>query len=295
MAAKSQLTKLFVTILVLALIDASYGGGIAVYWGQGPEGTLNQTCATKLYKIVNIAFLNKFGKGQHASLNLAGHCSPSNGGCKIASSEIKYCQSIGIKVFLSIGGGGNTYSLDSVKDAKNTAAYLWNNFLGGKSASRPLGSAVLDGIDFDIELGSTKNYALLAQTLANYGKKSKRGILTAAPQCPFPDRHLGAALNTGLFDYIFVQFYNNPQCEYTVSPASFMTAWKKWTSLKVKKVYLGLPASRKAANNGYISPSLLKSKVLPKIKKSPKYGGVMLWSRYWDKVSGYSKAIKSSV
>lgn len=170
--------------------------------------------------------------------------------------------------------------------------------MGGKSSSRLLGLAVLDGVDFDIELRSTRYYDLLTWTMVGYGKKAgKKVYLSVAPQCPFPNRHLGVALNTGLFDYIWVQFYNNPQCEYTVSNANnFIKAWKKWTSLKVKKVFLGLPASPRAANNGYISPSVLKSKVLPKIKKSSKYGGVMLWSRYWDRLRGYSKAIiKTSV
>lgn len=46
-----------------------------------------------------------------------------------------------------------SYSLSSPDDATEVANYLWNNFLGGQSSNRPLGSAVLDGIDFDIESG----------------------------------------------------------------------------------------------------------------------------------------------
>jgi len=34
--------------------------------------------------------------------------------------------------------------------------YLWNNFLGGQSCSRPLGDAALDGIDFVIEGGKVQ-------------------------------------------------------------------------------------------------------------------------------------------
>nr|QCO76333.1 chitinase [Tamarix hispida] len=268
------------SILILAAFAATaQAGSIATYWGQATsEGTLNQTCRTRLYKYVNIAFLYKFGGGQKPELNLAGHCNPSVGTCKIVSSEVRYCQSLGIKVFLSIGGGTSTYRLNSKTEAKNTAAYLWNNFLGGRSSSRPLGSAVLDGIDFDIETGPTKYYADLARYLSQYSKRGKKVYLSAAPQCPYPDRHLGAALSTGLFDYVWVQFYNNPQCEYTSSPSNFRKAWTKWASIKAGKVFLGLPASRKAANNGYLTPATLKSKVLPIIKKSKKYGGVMLWS-----------------
>ncbi|XVF50923.1 hypothetical protein PTKIN_Ptkin04bG0142600 [Pterospermum kingtungense] len=56
---------------------------------------------------------------------------------------------------------------------QEVAAYLYNNFLGGTSPSRPLGSAVLEGIDFDIELGSTKYWANLARHLAAFSNKRK--------------------------------------------------------------------------------------------------------------------------
>ncbi|XVF50922.1 hypothetical protein PTKIN_Ptkin04bG0142500 [Pterospermum kingtungense] len=59
----------------------------------------------------------------------------------------------------------------------------------------------------------------------------------------------------------------------------------------VKKLFLGVPA----AGSGYIPPSVLTSKILPVIKKSRKYGGVMLWNGYYDKVHGYSAAIKRPV
>jgi chitinase len=58
--------------------------------------------------------------------------------------------------------------------------YLWNNYLGGTSSSRPLGDAVLDGIDFDIELGSAKFWNNLATDLKKLGKTV---LLSAAPQC----------------------------------------------------------------------------------------------------------------
>lgn len=67
------------------------------------------------------------------------------------------------KVMLSLGGSIGNYSIGSREDAKVVADYLWNNFLGGKSSSRPLGDAVLDGIDFNIELGSPQHYDDLAR------------------------------------------------------------------------------------------------------------------------------------
>ena len=94
-------------------------GMIIVYWGQnGNEGSLAQTCATGNYGIVNIAFLTTFGNGQTPLINLPGHCDPTTNGCTGLSSDIKACQSKGIKVMLSIGGGAGSYNLSSAKDAR---------------------------------------------------------------------------------------------------------------------------------------------------------------------------------
>jgi chitinase len=58
---------------------------------------------------------------------------------------------------------------------------------------------------------------------------------------------------------------------------------------------LGLPASPAAAGSGFIPVPDLTSNVLPSIKDSSKYGGVMLWSKYYDDQSGYSSSIKNDV
>ncbi|XP_030535574.1 hevamine-A-like [Rhodamnia argentea] len=294
-------TPYFSLLLLLfssSLIRASHGGGIAIYWGQnGNEGTLASTCATKRYAYVNLAFLYKFGSGQTPQINLAGHCDPTSGGCTSISNDIRSCQNQGIKVMLSLGGGAGSYSLASPADARNVADYLWNNFLGGTSSSRPLGDAVLDGIDFDIELGSTNYWDDLARYLSDYSNRGKKVYLTAAPQCPYPDSHLGTALKTGLFNYVWVQFYNNPPCQYSSGDISKITSsWSTWVaSINSEKMFLGLPASPAAAGSGYVPPDVLTSQILPVIKKSAKYGGVMLWSKYYDDQNGYSDSIKSSV
>ncbi|KAH0978842.1 hypothetical protein GBA52_006019 [Prunus armeniaca] len=281
MARNSQTPLLLLVLSAqLVLIRLCHASGVAVYWGQnGNEGTLAETCATGKYKYVNIAFLNKFGNGQTPEINLAGHCNPASNGCTIVSGGITSCQSQGVKVLLSIGGGIGNYSLASPADARAVADYLWHNFLGGKkSTSRPLGDAVLDGIDFDIELGSTQYWDVLARRLKAYSKPRRAVYLAGAPQCPFPDKFLGGALNTGLFDYVWVQFYNNPQCQYSSG-----------------LMFLGLPAAPEAAGSGFIPATVLNSEVLPVIKKSPKYGGVMLWSKFYDDQSGYSSSIIGNV
>ncbi|KAK8975951.1 hypothetical protein V6N11_025454 [Hibiscus sabdariffa] len=241
----------FFCSMILLLVVTVDAGGIAIYWGQnGNEGTLEETCATGNYDFVNIAFLPTFGNGQTPMINLAGHCNPYSNGCTGLSSDIKSCQAKGIKVMLSIGGGGGSYYLTSAEDARQVAIYLWNNFLGGTSSSRPLGDAVLDGIDFDIEGGTNQHWDDLAKYLSGYSNRGKKVYLTAAPQCPFPDAWVGGALKT---------------------------------------------AAPTAAGSGFIPVADLTSTVLPAIKGSAKYGGVMLWSKYYDDQTGYSSSIKSNV
>ncbi|KAE7999419.1 hypothetical protein FH972_003852 [Carpinus fangiana] len=254
-------------LLLVVLINGSQAGVITVYWGQnGNEGTLADACATGNYGIVNIAFLSTFGNGQTPLINLAGHCDPASNGCTGLSSDIKACQNQGIKVMLSIGGGAD---------------------------SRPLGDAVLDGIDFDIEGGTSQHWDELAKALSEFSQQ-KKVYLTAAPQCPFPDAWLGTALDTGLFDYVWIQFYNNAPCEYSGNADNLKSYWNnQWTTIQAGQIFLGLPAAPEAAGSGYIPSDVLNNDVLPSIKGSSKYGGVMLWSRSFD--NGYSSAIKSNV
>ncbi|XP_019190812.1 PREDICTED: acidic endochitinase-like [Ipomoea nil] len=284
------------SLLLLSLINISLGGEIAIYWGQdGGEGTLAETCATNNYNIVNIAFLT-FDSHRNPVLNLAGHCGPGSNPCTVLSDQIRACKSQGIKLMLSIGGAGvGNYSLSSPEDAKNVAQYLWDNYLGGQSPSRPLGDAVLDGIDFDIESGGGQFYDDLARALKAFGTNV---LLTAAPQCPFPDQNLQAAINTGLFDYVWVQFYNNPNaaCQYSDgNTADILNSWNNnWSNIPAQKVLMGLPASHDAAYlGGFIPADVLTFQVLPAIKGSTKYGGVMLWFKFYD--NGYSSSIKSAV
>lgn len=108
---------------------------------------------------------------------------------------------------------------------------------------------------------------------------------------------MGSALNTRLFDYVWIQFYNNPPCSYTSgNTQNLFDSWNKWTtSIKAQKIFLGLPAAPEAAGSGYIPPDVMISQILPILKKSRKYGGVMLWSKFWDDKNGYSSSILASV
>ncbi|KAI0489268.1 hypothetical protein KFK09_029110 [Dendrobium nobile] len=285
-------------LLITALCATSRAGNIAVYWGQSDdEGSLADACATGNYAFAIVSFLCVFGNGQTPELNLAGHCDPASGGCTGITDDINACQSQGVQVLLSIGGGAGSYILTSDDDARQVADYIWNNYLGGQSSSRPLGDAVLDGVDFDIEGGSPDHYDDLANYLFSYSNQGRKVYLTAAPQCPYPDAWVGKALDTGLFDYIWVQFYNNPPCQFSDGePSNLQDAWNQWTTgIKANQFFLGLPAAPDAAGSGFIPTDELTSQVLPGLKGSSNYGGVMLWSRYYDIQTGYSQAIRSSV
>ncbi|KAK4268834.1 hypothetical protein QN277_022067 [Acacia crassicarpa] len=299
--SNSEASLVLFLITLAIMVPKSKGGDTVIYWGQdGKEGTLSEACNSGLYNIVNIAFLSTFGNGSQPKMDLSGHCDTSSNACQTLTKDINNCQNQGIKVIISIGGGTQTYSLSSRKDAINVADYIWNNFLGGNSTSRPLGDAILDGVDFDIEAGGGEaHYGELARRLKKHSKRGRKKLyLTAAPQCPFPDAHLKGALSSGLFDFVWVQFYNNPPCQFSsMSPSNFRTAWAQWaSSVKgAQQLYLGLPASPSAAGSGYVPTEKLIAEVLPFVKKSPQYGGVMLWNSLADKQTGYSSNIKTRV
>ncbi|XP_066314668.1 acidic endochitinase-like [Miscanthus floridulus] len=295
MAANLKWPPVLALLLVATMVGSTSAGNIAVYWGQnGNEGTLADTCNSGLYAYVILAFLTTFGNGQTPVLNLAGHCDPGSGGCTGLSSDIQSCQSQGIKVLLSIGGASGSYGLSSTDDANSVADYLWNSYLGGSDGStRPLGAAVLDGVDFDIENGQSAHYDDLANALKGKGSV----LLSAAPQCPYPDASLGPALQTGQFDNVWIQFYNNPGCAYANGDdTNLVNAWSTWTSsVTAGSFYLGVPASTQAAGSGYIDPGTLTGTVIPAIQGVGKYGGIMVWNRFYDVQNNYSSQVKGSV
>ena len=174
---------------------------------------------------------------------------------------------------------------------------MWDHFLGGQSYCRPLGDAVLDGIDFYIEEGSADHWEELAKTLSGYDKlrNNKKVYLTAAPGCYFPDPYLGEALNDVVFDYVWPKFYDDSRCEYVYNADNIKRYFTNWTTIPAHEIFVGLPAAEEAADSGYVDPSEVINEEFPDIEFHEKYGGVMLWNRYYDELTGYSAAIKPYV
>ncbi|KAK6121856.1 hypothetical protein DH2020_044410 [Rehmannia glutinosa] len=270
--------------------------GISVYWGRNSEeGTLRDACRARYYKYVNIAFLMNFGNGQTPVLNLTDHCSTCT---ELLRSGIQLCQNVGVQVFLSLGGSFGNYTLSSRQNARLVAYYLYHSFLGGNDPSfvRPFGNISLNGIDFDIENpGSNLYWDDLARALSRFSKPRRKVYLSAVPRCSYPDHNLGAAIRTGLFDYVAVKFYNNPQCEYTWGDASrVLASWNVWSSSLPTNSQLLLGSIAFPAT-GYMFPSQIVYEILPEIMSSPNYGGVMVWDWYYDSLWSHSKSMYQHV
>ncbi|KAL6311545.1 hypothetical protein AAG906_005101 [Vitis piasezkii] len=245
MAFKASVLLAFLSIVVLILV-----------WGQnGNEGTLAEACASGNYDFVNMAFLPTFGNGQTPMINLAGHCDPYSNDCTGLSLDVKSCQARHQGDALYWGRSWELLPLPPRKMLGN--CFGWNYL--------------------DIKGGTSQHWDDLAKYLSGYSKRGNKVYLTAAPQCLFPDAWVGGSLKTGLFDYVWVQFYNNPHCQYT--PGNAGNLEDAWT------------------HQDFPWPALgdLISTVLPAINDSAKYGGVILWSKYYDEQTGYSSAIKSHV
>ena len=61
------------------------------------------------------------------------------------ASDIKYCQSQGKIITLSLGGAASSVGFVNESQAEGFATTIWESFLGGESDLRPFGDAVLDG------------------------------------------------------------------------------------------------------------------------------------------------------
>ncbi|KAL0954737.1 hypothetical protein HGRIS_003691 [Hohenbuehelia grisea] len=286
-------------VIPQASFNISRPDNVAAYWGQNSYGnafpgqpskwqqTLDSYCQDDSIDIIPIAFLTQFTTPP--SINLANSCTgPYFPGtqllnCAFMATQIKKCQSKGKTILLSLGGatGGPAFKNDA--DAKKFADQIWNLFLGGTSKTRPFGSAVLDGVDLDIEAGSPTGLGAFVNQIRSRAKgQKKKYFVTAAPQCVYPDFYLGKALDTVSFDAVFVQFYNNP-CgldQYGKSGWNF-ERWDRWartTSINKKvKIFIGAPASSTSAGRGYVNATRLATIAKETRKKYPSFGGIMLW------------------
>jgi chitinase len=304
--ATFQLHVLPVVVLVLLLLlgspaAAGKTGQLAVFWGRDKdEGSLREACDTGVYTTVIISFFSVFGHGRYWT-DLSGHQLYGVG------ADVKHCQrDKNVTVLLSIGGDGDGYSLPTVRSARDVAEHLWHAYLGGgrrKGVFRPFGDAVLNGVDLYIDHGGSAHYDELARRLAAYNdrhgeKASAAVLLTATVRCmDGQETSADAALGTGLLGRIHVRYYNDTMCSFNAEERRpFYGSWVGWAQRYPKaRLYVGLPAARDAATDGWVDPETLFSRALPLVQDTPGYGGVMLWDRYFDRRDRYGVRIKHMV
>ncbi|PNS18442.1 Chitinase 1 [Sphaceloma murrayae] len=317
---------MFLPTLLLASLPVTLAGftgnvktNLAAYWGQNSygQGTGNLAqqrlatyCKNANIDIIPLAFLTQMtsGPGGEPVLNFANQqndcgmfVNTSLISCPQIAADIKTCQATyGKTILLSIGGA--TYTEGGFKDNSTAIAWankLWNTFgpvNGSSGALRPFADAVVDGFDFDIEsaASNTVAFAQRLRTLIN-NYKAKRMILTAAPQCPYPDAAVGPILANVGVDAIFIQFYNN-YCgtqSFTAGSASqnnfnYQT-WDNWAKTVSKRknvrIFLGVPGGPTAAGSGWKTAAGLRP-IINYCKGFSSFGGVMVW----DVSQAYARA-----
>ncbi|KAF7364510.1 Carbohydrate-binding module family 5 protein [Mycena venus] len=288
------------TCLTLGVLgfDQNRSDNIAIYWGQnsygasfpnasGSQQNLGIYCQDSNINTIPIAFVDVFfGTGGVPVINLADSCQnatfPGTSllNCGGLSGAISTCQENGIIVTISLGGGSSTVGFSSDSEAESFAETIWNTFLGGQSDTRPFGSAILDGVDLDIENGSPVGYTAFVNRIRVLSRDSvKKYYISAAPQCFFPDAYLGDTLNAVGFDMLYVQFYNNPECglEHFNDPSIWnFDIWDSWAKQSPNpniKIYIGAPASEYAAGTGYVSAPILGDIAAQTQHTFPSFGG----------------------
>ncbi|KAJ3554495.1 hypothetical protein NM688_g3080 [Phlebia brevispora] len=277
---------------------------VAAYWGQDAYGgtpNSNQAlwqqpidfyCEDDSIDVLPIAFIKTFfGTDGLPVLDLANSCSgPSFSGtglfnCQFLEQNIQNCQNKGKLVTISLGGGGQANAFSSASQAQQFADTIWNLFLGGSSSTRPFGNAVLDGVDLDIEGGSTTNFAAFVSQLRSHMNGASKHVINAVG-----------------FDALYVQFYNN-YCavSYYNSPGDWdFGSWDNWAKTQSPnpnvKIYLGVAAMAAVADYGYVDIGTLTPIIQQTQSQYSSFGGVMMW----DASAAYANnrfdaAVKSAV
>lgn len=215
------------------------------------------------------------------------------------AADIGKCQALGKKVLFGMGGANelaNTTIPNKLK-AKSLATQLWDLFGASTSidpAFRPfsfdIGESLPLRINFsnpnqhtlDNEDNNSKNYNTFVSLLRQFMSTdtSKKYYISAAPQCPIPDKSIPLESMQAM-DFVFVQWYNNPVCNAGTSP--FLESFKAWSKHLSKnsgrpKVFIGLPGCQSCAGSVYLNASQLPSTLEDaKGANVTNFGGVMLW------------------
>lgn len=319
--------------LMVALAEARRK--LVMYWGcDNPYNAghrefmdlpLDKFCDRGTYDIVQLAFLDMFADARdnnypHLHLHQH-HCNTTFDGtdpdpnvgllhCPDVARQIQYCQSKGVRVGLSLGGGTGSYYFISDDQARQVANTLWNMFFVPKDGStpRPFDDTVLDGIGLDIEGGTGIGYIAFLDEFSKLSKSQesfngnapKPIFISAAPQCTAAaDGHIGFMwpILTGgakYFTDMWIQFYNN-YCYYGGSGRYNPGEWQAAISSlnPAIKWYSGIPASPDAGG-GFVGGSV--SGLVRESVQYQNWDGIMMWDASWDQYNNwYSDTVRSAL
>lgn len=170
--------------------NANATDNLAVYYGStNKTSDLNLTslCNTTNVDMVILTFIRDLiGGGGYpdvdfSNLGCTGQTSSmvaSNATgllwCPDLASEITYCQGIGKKVFVSLGGANGNITFANETMANSSAEMLWDIFGAGTGSNfsyRPFGDAVVDGFD----IGESRPAQLI---------QSRRSVLERSAKAP---------------------------------------------------------------------------------------------------------------
>lgn len=227
--------------LCLAAFDKNSHDNVVAYWGSGSnQERLGAYCERKNIDVVMIAFLN-YVTVDHIEGNFGNACGGPNQYCPQIETDIIKCQQLGIKVLLSIGGGNNvTFLVNSTDEGQKAAKTMYDTFHPqGAAKIKPFGKAEIDGFDIDLEFwGGCQNklssnhdgQISLYKNLRSIWT-TKTLLLSAAPQCVYPDNLVGDLIvsQEANVDIVFVQFYSSYSC--FISNDGFADSLKQWETL----------------------------------------------------------------
>lgn len=246
--------------------------------------------------------------------NLKFHSKPTSSRqlhCPQIASDIKYCQSQGKIILLSLGGWTST---TDAPDATTFADQLWDLFGEGSSQHKPFDDALIDGFDWDIEHEPGVDIVAVANALhKHYKSGSKKYYMSAAPFCsglstqPYNQKFLESVY----LDFIWPQFYNdwcsNAYYGSTPSAGQFymnFIDWNKWATGGGNpnpnvKLYVGAIAGDHAGNpNDFVGTQKTTEELSGLQKQFPgSFGGAMYWdaSYAYDESPNYAALAKSAM
>ena len=191
-----------------------------------------------------------------------------------------------MKVLISVGGEANTFNPGNLDNTQIAA--LASHIVDFIHSNQ------LDGIDFDIEVQTDPN--LILNLLRNIKSLDQSILLTAAPQInngqlvtTGNNQDYQAAINDGLFDYLFLQEYNTPPQNdisyissiYPTIKAQVPSNTRLVTGQPTAAVAAGTvsiyhPSASETLNTQDVTPKMILE--LKKINTDSQYGGVMGWS-----------------